>query len=1220
MRFAVTASQQLDPAEIWLCALAFVFSQPEPQPVGRFFNICFQSLPKHHKPEALRLFSLACLNAYARLAEFADPIQLRSAFDAMQLHKALDFLRPEVRAMALPETLGELRRNPPRAPGIPLPDNAFNPWSGLTVPVLFASSEDFPWSTAEAYDCFADSGQWPLLAGGAKALYLPFTTDALGQSCVPSTLLGAYARARSSADLSARALQDHRRWLCGTLRADLSRISPEQSDALYLARKAFRESSGFILADETGLGKGRVLAAFAIACLKEGKKVLFFTEKKSLFSDLWREISLLDPEAALPCLLHPSAKIFSADAEPLAQSPKPKAIQALCQAPPDAGLFFSTYSQLAKSFKPADPKFALYESLARDAVLLLDESHVASGNSKTGENVKALLARCSCVIFSSATFAKRHQSLELYMRAMPYPKQDLADLIAAFGPEGQLDLAKSVSQDLIRNGKLIRREHLPTGELDSQIVYADQSDPELFQSYRQQLSLYFEAAYSAAKFLQQAGIAPPFAKDSLWIKLGSFFARMARNLDLLIKCSCAGEFAADLVQKGYKPIFALESTFESFLAALKDNNAAIALRQDDEDDAAADCPGPSCASEADFSFKKLAQLALDALFEPFRDAIAANPAADGRVRAAYEFASALPALPASPIDLLALRLAQAGVSSCEISGRSMRIDLACEPWKLAAADSGNRERAAMEFNQGLRKAIIITKAGCSGISLHASPDFADASPRAFVELEISPDPAVRIQFLGRARRKGQLSEPKYFALCTQSPFDRRLIERSKTQAALLQHMVGAAGSHAGSIELQDPIFTETGQRLAAEWLAANPDMRERLGISLSAAARESSNLSESLLKRLSLLPGPMQDQIMDLFSWACSGGSSGFAEPCLAHPLACTRSRSAEVWRRNGHAVEALELICPYSAKGPGDRAVEEALRSGAEEFFARFGSNLLNSISISSANAARLSSQYASGPFLRLLEHAKQLRPGQLLRITHPSTGLPSWCLLLSLVPPPNPAWRVLPSCWMLRLAHPDFPEFIQINLGAFFADPSASVRPAKSLPPGYWDQQKRSSHCLTVAAGHPAYARWWAQRFGFTGSVLVASDGQAPELYPSLGASSFENVLRSAWPIADPRNAADAILAGAMLSNAPAGEPDLSICLESGHAVFKFKKHAHDTLCDFKLNKIFHGYSASFDGSETYVRRFCSPKKLLWALQTAYDNGVCLFAERSAAAGMFK
>jgi hypothetical protein len=68
------------------------------------------------------------------------------------------------------------------------------------------------------------------------------------------------------------------------------RLSAEQADAVAIGIQAFDDGMGFVEADATGLGKGRVAATLAVYGKKLGKKVMFMTEKSDLLSDFYRDV------------------------------------------------------------------------------------------------------------------------------------------------------------------------------------------------------------------------------------------------------------------------------------------------------------------------------------------------------------------------------------------------------------------------------------------------------------------------------------------------------------------------------------------------------------------------------------------------------------------------------------------------------------------------------------------------------------------------------------------------------------------------------------------------------------------------------------------------------------------------------------------------------------------------------------------------------------------
>jgi hypothetical protein len=67
-------------------------------------------------------------------------------------------------------------------------------------------------------------------------------------------------------------------------------FSAEQIDALVLAIRNAEEGKGFIIGDQTGVGKGRVVAAMIKYALNTGKIPIFVTEKPNLYSDMIRDL------------------------------------------------------------------------------------------------------------------------------------------------------------------------------------------------------------------------------------------------------------------------------------------------------------------------------------------------------------------------------------------------------------------------------------------------------------------------------------------------------------------------------------------------------------------------------------------------------------------------------------------------------------------------------------------------------------------------------------------------------------------------------------------------------------------------------------------------------------------------------------------------------------------------------------------------------------------
>ena len=115
-----------------------------------------------------------------------------------------------------------------------------------------------------------------------------------------------------------------------------SRLSPEQVDAVALVLQVLRAGGGFLLADETGFGKGRTLAALALAGRRENRPVIVITENANLFSDFYRDLLAVGgPQAPVPVPLHSTARIAGPEGQVVARG-------TAAWPSPQPGLFITT--------------------------------------------------------------------------------------------------------------------------------------------------------------------------------------------------------------------------------------------------------------------------------------------------------------------------------------------------------------------------------------------------------------------------------------------------------------------------------------------------------------------------------------------------------------------------------------------------------------------------------------------------------------------------------------------------------------------------------------------------------------------------------------------------------------------------------------------------------------------------------------------------------------
>jgi hypothetical protein len=68
-------------------------------------------------------------------------------------------------------------------------------------------------------------------------------------------------------------------------------FSAEQIDAIAMAIDNVEKGAGFIIGDQTGIGKGRVVAAAIRFAHRKGMTPIFVTEKPDLYGDMFRDMS-----------------------------------------------------------------------------------------------------------------------------------------------------------------------------------------------------------------------------------------------------------------------------------------------------------------------------------------------------------------------------------------------------------------------------------------------------------------------------------------------------------------------------------------------------------------------------------------------------------------------------------------------------------------------------------------------------------------------------------------------------------------------------------------------------------------------------------------------------------------------------------------------------------------------------------------------------------------
>lgn len=684
------------------------------------------------------------------------------------------------------------------------------------------------------------------------------------------------------------------------------RLSPEQIDSLALIFGAQKDHRAVIQGDQTGMGKGRVIAATAEAARLRGAPVIFITEKPHLFTDLYRDlmdIGAVPPAQSLDAneSLSGTATMPLFDGEPASQPTfvplivnanksviydqdgnvcvkhDPKMLKTAMETKSFAGanLIFMTYSQMASggADKRRDWLAAAIENAHQETgvapLVILDEAHNAAGASATGKRVASLLEReLGCdVLYASATFAKKAENLLIYHRAMP----DFVDaemVNAVVDKSGDIAM-ETISRNLARDGTFVRREHdlsaltftrvEPGAEKQSYIrstVDASARVMELMGFITgevdkvvndKNISIKVELSKLSAGERKQL----PTRLGASTQNFGSRLYQMSRQLYMVLKTDLVADACIDALMAGKKPVIVVEQTMES---AMRGAIADMLKKDVDEDGEAdlsvSDLEGVELGNDFRIAMHRMADR-MTTFKETDRRGNVTETVLDSqavrdvmvKLHAAIDD---LPLLPLSPIDVLKDRLAEKGFTMGEISGRGLRFD----GDRVVSKEKANVSQIAREFNAGDVDVALITRSGNSGISLHASEKVQDQRQRVLVEWQIPADVSVRIQAMGRVNRKGQVNSPEICSVSTGLPGENRDISMQQVKLRRLSaSTTGDRDNPALDREIPD-IVNVVGNIASFNFARENPQILRKIGLSQDAECIVTARTMQDLPERL----------------------------------------------------------------------------------------------------------------------------------------------------------------------------------------------------------------------------------------------------------------------------------------------------------------------------------------------------------------------------------
>lgn len=648
-------------------------------------------------------------------------------------------------------------------------------------------------------------------------------------------------------------------------------LSAEQIDAVATIIYQVENKKAVILADETGVGKGRTLASIYRYAKFNNKKVLFFTYNKDLFSDFIRDLEDIQiNDYSKIWALHNNVNIYNTKEEIIFKASKTKNIRRINEKNiDDIDLMFCNYSQI-NTIKQKNKIEFLLKYCEKDTIIILDESHNACGNSNTRKNIEKLITKSLACVYASATFLKNEQEFELYQRALDsIDEQSLIFFKNTLEKENSLILRSYITKFLISKGTLIRREHQPMSTTwEHHSIDFNQYNPR-FEEVREIFNKVFNIIEETKKY-------QTVYEDlkGVWFSAGAHINRIFKNLLLLSKLDELINLIENDVNNNKKPVIVLESTFSSIINQLLDNNFLDNETFNDtlEEDYESDISLSDSIYDKEYQnilkLKNYISLIIEKILLKSLPKFGLAENIYDKIKDLKNYINNIDDswCILSPIDLIINKLKEKNISCVEISGRDFYLELEENKQILRKKTVIAKTKLINSFNEGINTCAIITRTGSTGFSMHSSEKFNDKRQRVLYELEISNRPTVRTQFIGRVRRKGQISEPEFKTIISNLPFEARLIETEQEKMRIMNSHISTDHTRLIGENIIN-LYSEEADFLAKQILTLNTKLAEKMGISLNSKDADFYYI-DMLLKRSIILPNNIADK---LYSYILNG-------------------------------------------------------------------------------------------------------------------------------------------------------------------------------------------------------------------------------------------------------------------------------------------------------------------------------------------------------------
>lgn len=658
-------------------------------------------------------------------------------------------------------------------------------------------------------------------------------------------------------------------------------LAAEQVDSVALAIHQMNKGNAFIIGDMTGVGKGRQGAALIRYAVKQGKVPIYFTQKPTLFTDNYRDLSDIGSRDLRPFIIASNPKdanIVDTDGNVVHKLPSKKEQERVFNyimehgtLPEEYDYVLTTYDQIkngtadytqnedgtwntearklpkkSKGYTTADyngqARRDALAQLAEGNIAILDESHTVGGDSGCGRYMQMLTSSAEGVTFLSATFAKRADNMPIYAQRTAIAEAGVkaSELIEAIS-KGGVTLQEIMSKQLVESGQMIRRERSFEGVTIDWLSVEEETDRRQRQQFNEVADIFnairnFQDDYitpiidakNEAAAEHGATVGHTQGTKDLGVKNVPFASKMYNLVNQLLfalKVDAVADRVVENLRNGYKPVISFTNTMEGFLSSAPKGvvmddvpNFSLTLMR------ALDGVMRFTEKDADENSEggsiSLSELSAEGqkAYNAIRDKII-NLSAD---------------LPISPMDAIRMKIEEAGYSVAEITGRTMQLNRTDDGRYIVEARKDRDKKAAMrDFNSGKLDVLMINKSGSTGISLHASSKFEDQRPRVMVFAQFQSDINDEVQMRGRIDRSGQVTRGRYEYIMSTIPAEQRIQMMFKAKLKSLDaNTTSSQKSKFNEMEIVD-YLNKYGDDVVWEYMKEHPELEERLGDPLS---------------------------------------------------------------------------------------------------------------------------------------------------------------------------------------------------------------------------------------------------------------------------------------------------------------------------------------------------------------------------------------------------